>query len=73
MAHDKNAEMPYRRMETVPTGLRMAALVLTAIGAIALAAAFLIEPARAWRAYYINWLYFMGVAQGAVLVSVVVQ
>lgn len=73
MAHDTNGEMPYRRMETVPSGLRTAALVLTAIGAIGLIAAFLIEPARAWRAYYINWLYFMGVAQGAVLVSVVVS
>jgi Ni/Fe-hydrogenase subunit HybB-like protein len=65
--------MPYKRLEATPSGLRMASMVLTALGAIALIAAFMTNPERAWRSYYMNWLFFMSVAQGAVIVSAVVS
>ncbi len=72
MAHDAHAAMPYKRLETVPHGLRMASLAFIGIGAIALIAAFMTNPVRAWHAYYFNWLFFMSIAQGAVLLSAVV-
>lgn len=73
MEYDAHAELPYRRLETVPSGLRTAGIALTAIGAIALIAAFLTDPTRAWRAYFYNWLFFLSITQGAVLVSAVVS
>jgi Ni/Fe-hydrogenase subunit HybB-like protein len=72
VAHDAHAEMPYKRLETVPQGLRGLVIGMTVIGAIAFIAAALTNPARAWRAYYFNWLFFMSIAQGAVLLSAVV-
>ncbi len=72
MAHDAHADMPYKRLETVPQALRGLVIGLTVVGVIALVAAFLQNPTRAWRAYYFNWLFFISIAQGAVLLSAVV-
>ncbi|MEO5510680.1 MAG: hypothetical protein ABIV28_02800 [Longimicrobiales bacterium] len=72
MAHDAYAEMPYKRLETVPKGLSGATIGISVIGAMAFVAAVLTNPERAWRAYYFNWLFFMSIAQGAVLLSAVV-
>jgi hypothetical protein len=64
-------ELPTRRIESVHSGLRGLIPALILIGAIAFGAALLKDPARAWRAYHFNWLFFTGVAQGAVLLAVV--
>ena len=73
MAHDAHAELPYRRLEQAPAALRNAAIAFTVIGAIALAAAFMMDSERAIRAYYVNWIFFMSIAQGALLLSAVVS
>jgi Ni/Fe-hydrogenase subunit HybB-like protein len=73
VAHDAHAELPYRRLEQAPAGLRTASMALAAIGAIALVAAFMTNQERAWHAYYVNWLFFMSIAQGAVVVAAVVS
>ena len=65
-------ELPYRRLESVGV-LRMLMPLFIVIGAIALIAAFAVDPDRAWRAYLFNWLYFSSVAQGAVLLAAVVS
>lgn len=39
--------------------------VLILIGAAAFAATLVRDPARAWRAYVVNWLFFTSVAAGA--------
>jgi hypothetical protein len=46
--------------------------VLIGLGAIGLVTALVLDPARAWRAYLLNWLFFTSVAQGAVLLAAVV-
>lgn len=71
--HATHHEPPVVRLSTVPAGLRMGAVALIVLGAIGLVAALLVDPTRAWRAYLINWLYFMGIAQGAVLLAGVVS
>ena len=65
-------ELPLRRIETVSPTLRTVSLVLTVLGAIAFIAALVTDPTRAWRAYHFNWVYFVAIAQGAVLLTVVV-
>jgi hypothetical protein len=46
------------------------AALMTAIGAVAFALALVRgEAARAWQAYLVNLLFFLGVAQGGVVVS----
>jgi hypothetical protein len=34
-------------------------------------AALIVDPARAWRAYYINWLFVFSIAQGGFMLAVV--
>lgn len=65
-------ELPYKRVESIGV-LRLLIPALIVIGAIALIAAFVVDPTRAWRAYHFNWLYFVSVAQGAVLLAAVVS
>ena len=74
MSHDVRhlAELPFRRLDPVPAGLRLAIGLLVSIGLIALVAAFVTDLPRAFRAYHFNWLYFTTVAQGAVMLAVVV-
>lgn len=71
MAQDSfvNGDFPLRRLETFPGVLRGAALGLCLIGALAFAAALFADADRAWQAYLFNWLFWMGIAQGAVLLS----
>jgi hypothetical protein len=65
-------ELPARRLEQFPGLLKTAIPILLVIGAFALIGALIIDPARAWRAYHFNWLFFTTVAQGAVTLAVVV-
>lgn len=69
--HDTYPEQPYRRLES--TGmLRMLIPALIVIGAVAIGASFATDVDRAWRAYHFNWLYFLSIAEGAVILAVVV-
>ena len=65
--------MPARRIESLSPGLRIAIPALILIGAVAFAAALVVDAPRAWRAYHFNWLYFTAIAQGAVILAVVVS
>ncbi len=73
MAHDigELKEYPLRRLER-PMPLFAAAGVLFAAGAIAWAIALTGDANRAWRAYTYNWIFFAGIAQGAVILAAVV-
>ncbi|MBI4409241.1 MAG: hypothetical protein HY561_06005 [Gemmatimonadetes bacterium] len=72
MAHEPAAmEVPVRRLEEAPDRARLLASTLVGIGVVALVAAFLTSPTRAWRAYLFNWLYWTSLAQGAVMVAAV--
>ena len=74
MAHQaSHSELPLVRLHRLPAPLRAAAPVLIGLGAIGLVTALLLDPARGWRAYLVNWLFFMSVAQGALLLSAVVS
>jgi hypothetical protein len=74
MAHGTDVyELPARRLEAVSGGLRTAIAALVIIGAIALGAALMVDSARTWHAYLMNWLYFTTIAQGGVIVAVVVS
>ena len=74
MSHDirELAELPVRRLERMPGLLRLLIPIFLVVGLIALIGAFVSDPARAWRAYHFNWLYFTTLAQGAVILAVVV-
>lgn len=72
MAHHANSDVPVARFETVPAGLRIAIPALVLLGAAAMIGGVLTDPDRAWRAYLVNWLFFTGLAQGAVMLAVVV-
>jgi hypothetical protein len=63
-------ELPARRIEAVNPGLKTAIIALLAVGAIAFAVALMVNPARAWQAYYINWLFFFSIAQGGFMLAV---
>jgi hypothetical protein len=65
-------EFPLRRMERLPSGLLLVAGVIALLGLLAFAAALATDADRAWRAYLFNWIYFAGIAQGAVLLAAVV-
>lgn len=65
--------MPARRIESIAPSLRIAIPALILIGTVAFAAALVVDAPRAWRAYHFNWLYFTTIAQGAVILAVVVS
>lgn len=72
MAHiDTYPELPYRRLESIGV-LRLLIPAFLVVGLIALVASFATDVDRAWRAYHFNWLYFLSIAQGAVILAVVV-
>ncbi len=52
---------------------RMIWMVCLAIGAIAFAFLLASEPKRAWGAYAINTLYWLGIAQGAVVLACAIR
>lgn len=74
MAHDQGdlKEYPLRRLDGMPRGVVITALVLIALGAVGFLIGLTEDADRAWRAYTYNWIYFAGVAQGAVLLAAVV-
>lgn len=72
MAHHTTHEIPARRLDPTPRPLAIAAPVLILIGAIVFIVALMIDADRAWRAYLFNWLWSVSIAQGAVMLAVVV-
>ncbi len=70
--HSGYDELPVRRFEGFPRGGAIAAAVLVVAGAIAFGAALVVDPARAWRAYMQNWMFFTSISAGAVMLSAVV-
>jgi hypothetical protein len=64
-------DMPARRIDALAGGLRIAIAALILIGGIAFVAALFVDATRAWRAYYINWLFVMSIAQGGFMLAVV--
>ncbi|MCI0432459.1 MAG: hypothetical protein L0271_02245, partial [Gemmatimonadetes bacterium] len=73
MAHDANSsELPFVRLESWPAGLRNTAIGLTILGAVVFGLTLVLDASRAWHAYLVNWLFFMSIAQGAVMFAVLV-
>jgi hypothetical protein len=64
-------ELPARRIEAVNPGLKTGIIALIAVGAIAFVVALMTNPARAWQAYYINWLFVFSIAQGGFMLAVI--
>ncbi len=75
MSHDigELKEYPLRRLEGTPRGVLAGAGVLVILGAILWLMGLGADADRAWRAYAYNWIYFAGIAQGAVLLAAVVS
>lgn len=71
MAHQVSRELPDRRLDALPAGLQAGTAALIIIGVIGFGLAVLFDPARAWRSYMFNWMFFTGIAQGAVVLSIV--
>lgn len=57
---------PLVRLERFPPRMALLCGALFVVGAVAFAAAVAVDPARAWRAYLSNWLFWLSVAAGAV-------
>ena len=74
MSHDLGdlKEYPLRRLDGMPRGVVLSALVLIVLGAIGFITGLAADADRAWRAYTYNWIFFAGIAQGAVLLAAVV-
>jgi hypothetical protein len=74
MSHEIAAlrEYPLRRLDRMPRGLLLAAAALALVGLLVFVVALATDADRAWRAYLFNWIYFAGIAQGAVLLAAVV-
>jgi len=53
----------------IPRALLGACLALVAIGVAAFAGGLATDPATAWRAFHVNYLYFGALAQGGVVVA----
>jgi hypothetical protein len=64
-------DLPARRIDAVHAGLRTGTIVLVVAGLIAFVVALLVDDTRAWRAYYINWLFTFSLAQGGFMLAVV--
>ena len=64
-------DYPLRRLPSARP-LLLAGAVLLVLGVIGFAMSLAADAERAWRAYAFNWIYFAGIAQGAVILSAVV-
>ena len=53
----------------LPTGLLAACGVLVVVGVASFLAGLANDPAQAWRAYHVNFLYWGGLAQGGVVLA----
>jgi hypothetical protein len=68
--HGDHASAPHPVESVAGTTMRSIAGAMIALGAIAFVIAILRgDPATAWEAYLVNLLFFLGVAQGAVVAS----
>ena len=68
----KHRELYLRGVDAPTGGLLLAGLVLAAVGA----AAFLMQifgddPDRGWRIFHVNFVFFTGVAQGAIIFAAI--
>jgi hypothetical protein len=74
MAHDLiEPALPATRLERFPRWGALAAPILLVVGLITTVAAFFVDAERAWHAYLVNWLWAYSIAQGAVLLAVIVS
>jgi hypothetical protein len=73
MAHNETQELPLRRLESIPGALKAGIGALIIIGVLLFGLALFTDAERAWRSYLVNWLFFTGIAQGAVILSAVVM
>ena len=62
---------PVRRLDS-PKGFLLAAGVLVVLGLIGFVIGLMANADQAWRAYLFNWIFFAGIAQGAVILAAVV-
>ena len=71
MAHEvaEVKEMPVRRLEGMPSALKLTLIALLVVGVVAFVASVMTDPARAWRSYLFNWLYWTSIAQGGVILA----
>lgn len=53
----------------IPTALLGACLALVGVGVLAFLAGLASDPATAWRAFHVNYLYFGALAQGGITVA----
>src|SRR5690554_2417431 len=74
MAHDVGGvtEIPVRRLERVPPVIKTVVAVLLGLGVVAFIVSMMNDPARAWRSYLFNWLYWTAIAQGGVILAAAV-
>ncbi len=74
MSHDigELKDFPVRRLDRMPRGVMIGAAVLVVLGAVLWGMGAMADADRAWRAYAYNWIFFAGIAQGAVLLAAVV-
>lgn len=62
-------DLPLARLEAFPGNVKLWTVVLVAAGALAVAAGLVVDPSRVWQAWLFNWLFFLSIAQGAVLLT----
>ena len=73
MSHGNNGtDAPAVRLESIPPAVTGGVVAMIVVGLGVFSLALITDPNRAWHAYLINWLYFTGLAQGAVMLAVVV-
>lgn len=65
-------DLPVRRFEAFPRAALLLVGVLLVLGLAAFVAALLLDPARAWRAYLQNWLFFASISAGATMLAAIV-
>jgi hypothetical protein len=70
--HTTDNGLPIVRLERFPRWGAIAAPLLIVLGLITIVAALIADAERAYRAYLFNWLWAMSIAQGAVLLAVIV-
>lgn len=73
MAQKETWELPIRRLEGVSGPLKVAIPAMIVVGLLGFIGAIFVDADRAWRSYLFNWLFFAGIAQGAVILAMVVM
>ncbi len=74
MSHDATLRDIASKLPVTPNARkRLIWMACMAFGIAALAFLFFQEPRRAWGAYAINTMYFMGIAQGAVVLACAIR